>query len=310
LKTARRDVQAIVSGSLSGGALRRCLHTLKGNSAVMGLSALARICHDLEDVLENEGALGAGSLQTLEHELANVEERLGSLVAASTTDVHLHGSEYEAFLGDIDAKKSHAELARTARGWSDSRVDRQFRRLGDYAEQLAERLSRGRLVIEVRGGELRMPDEFADFWDVAVHVVRNAVDHGIEAPEEREALGKGPGTVRFSAEVVSGRSVIEIRDDGRGIDWERIRELAHARGLVAESERDLLNALLTDGLSTSESVSEISGRGVGMGSVRKVCANLGIAIHVESNPGEGTMFRFTFPKSVASAGFQTGGATA
>lgn len=300
LKTARRDVQAIVRGELEGGALQRCLHTLKGNSAVMGLSALTRACHELEDVLANEGAPNPSAVRALEHELVSVEARLGSFVAVSTSDVQLRAEEYEAFLGDLTAKKPHAELLRLARTWSETRVDRHFARLGDYAQQLAGRLSRGRLELQTNGGEQRVADHFADFWDVAVHVIRNAVDHGIEAPEERDALGKGPGTIRLEARVALGRRIVEIADDGRGIDWDRIREQARARKLPAESDADLTDALLTDGLTTSESVSEISGRGVGMGSVRKVCANLGIAIDVESTNGVGTVFRFTFPKRVAS----------
>jgi two-component system, chemotaxis family, sensor kinase CheA len=300
LKTARRDLHAIVTGELEGGALQRCLHTLKGNSAVMGLSALTRACHQLEDVLANEGVSNPSAVRALEHEFAAVEARLGSFVAESTSDIQLRGEEYESFLAHLTARKPHAELLRVARTWSDTRVDRHFARLGDYARELAGRLSRGSLALQTTGGALRLSDDFADFWDVAVHVLRNAVDHGIEAPEEREALGKGPGTIRLEARVVAGRGIIEVADDGRGIDWDRIREQARARNLPAESDRDLLDALLTDGLSTSESVSEISGRGVGMGSVRKVCANLGIVIEVESVAGVGTTFRFTFPKRVAS----------
>jgi two-component system chemotaxis sensor kinase CheA len=301
LKTARRDVHAIVTGELEGGALQRCLHTLKGNSAVMGLSALMRACHQLEGVLADEGAPNPSALRTLQHELAAVEARLGSFVAVSTSDVQLRGDEYEAFLADLTARRPHSELSRVARTWSEARVDRHFARLGDYARELAGRLSRGHVELQTTGGALRMSDDYSDFWDVAVHVIRNAVDHGIEAPEEREALGKGPGTIRLEARVASGRAIIEVADDGRGIDWDRIREQARARKLPAESERDLLDAILADGLSTSESVSEISGRGVGMGSVRKVCSNLGIAIEVDSAPGLGTVFRFTFPECVASS---------
>jgi two-component system chemotaxis sensor kinase CheA len=296
LKTARRDVDAIVSGHLTDGALLRSLHTLKGNSAVMGLSALAQTCHDLEDVLASERTLGPEELRSLERELATVEGRLGNFVALNARDVDLRKDEWEAFLSELSRKKSHRELARIAKSWGERRVERHFARLAEYAEQLAERLERGALQVRVEGGELRMPERFDDFWDVAVHVVRNAIDHGVESAEERRLLDKGPGVLVFRAFLVDEHQVVEIQDDGRGIAWEKIREQARARGLPAESAGDLLDALLTDGLSTSESVSEISGRGVGMGSVRKVCGNLGIRIAVESAAGAGSVFRFTFPK--------------
>ncbi|HEY3500661.1 MAG TPA: ATP-binding protein [Polyangiaceae bacterium] len=296
LKSARRDVREITSGTLVRGELKRCLHTLKGNSGMMGLSALAHVCHELENEIENEGLMSSERLAELARELASVESRLAHFVTAGEGDIVLRKHEYEQVLRAISAHKPHQELLRMARTWPESRVDRHLTRLSDYARQLAERLGKGKLEVEIEDGDLRMPEGFADFWDVAVHVVRNAVDHGIEAPMERSERGKGPGKLAFRASKGSSGSMVEVSDDGRGIDWERIRELARARGLPAESQPDLLAALLTDGLSTSSTVSEISGRGVGMSSVRKVCENLGIHTEALSTRGAGTTFRFVFPE--------------
>jgi HPt (histidine-containing phosphotransfer) domain-containing protein len=296
LKSARRDVSDIGQGTLVGGELRRCLHTLKGNSAMMGLSALARVCHDLEDELEQEAALGVAGLRALEREFQVAEARLLPFVARHTSDLDLRREEHDEFVRSLRSRKPHHELLQQAKSWTDRRVARDLARLAEYGETLASRLGKGEIRLEVSGGDLRMPPAYADFWDVAVHVVRNAVDHGLEPPALRDERGKGPGRLHLKAHEIDGRVVVEIGDDGRGIDWGRIEAVARERGLPHESAHDLLEALLSDGFSTSATVTEISGRGVGMGSVRKVCANLGIVIDVQSSEGAGATFRFAFPE--------------
>jgi two-component system chemotaxis sensor kinase CheA len=217
-------------------------------------------------------------------------------VAPLARDVALPASESEEFLRALSARTPHHELSRVARGWQHRRVGRHLERLAEYASQLGERLGKGKLELHVEGGDLRMPDRFAEFWDELVHVVRNAVDHGMETEAERAASGKAAGVLRLTAASRAGRFVVEISDNGRGIDWTGVRELARKRGLPASSEADLVAALLADGFSTSASVSEISGRGVGMASVRTVCAKLCIGIEAASTAGAGTTFRFAFPE--------------
>jgi signal transduction histidine kinase len=295
LKNASRDVRELTAGTLVGGELKRCLHTLKGNSGMMGLSGLALVCHELENDLENDGAMHSERLAELTRELAAVESRLTHFVTSNSGDIVLQKDEYEQVLRALSSHVPHQELLRVAQTWPQTRVDRHLTRLSEYAQKLAERLHKGRIDVEIQGGSLRVAESFSDFWDVLVHVVRNAVDHGLEPALDRDQRGKGPGKLALRASQANGRAVIEVADDGRGIDWARIRALAEARGLPARSERELLAALLTDGLSTSETVSEISGRGVGMGSVRKLCENLDIEILVESRQGHGTTFRFAFP---------------
>jgi two-component system chemotaxis sensor kinase CheA len=127
-------------------------------------------------------------------------------------------------------------------------------------------------------------------------VVRNALDHGIEPAEARTAAGKpAHGKLRLSARIDNDALEIECADDGRGIDWPRVREKAKERGLPHATEADLVNALFSDGLSTAESVSDISGRGVGMSAVRDAVHRLGGSIGVVSKRGTGTTWRFRFP---------------
>ena len=136
------------------------------------------------------------------------------------------------------------------------------------------------------------------------HLIRNAVDHGIEPAEERLAAGKSPeGTLTLSAEHKSGRILIRIADDGRGIDRERVLAKAIEKGLVvpdvimSKEEIDLL--IFAPGFSTAQSISNISGRGVGMDVVRQNVKELGGRITIESEPGSGTTFTMTLPLTLA-----------
>lgn len=296
LETARRDVDLIVSGALPLDELRRRLHTLKGNAAVMGLSTVAQQCHSLEDELSDGIRLKHGSVADLERELALVEERLGPLLRErSLGEIVLHASEYQAFLARVVAERPHAELLAEVRSWSLERVQSDLQRLAEYGRQLAGRLEKGPLNVATIDNGLRAHAELAEFWNVLVHVVRNAVDHGIEPVEVRRQLGKGEGHIELRAAITDGRLVVEVADDGRGIDWQRVRERAAALGMKAESRQDLISALFADGFSTKSEVSDISGRGVGLSSVLHVCANSSIEIQADSQSNLGTTFRFIFP---------------
>ena len=136
------------------------------------------------------------------------------------------------------------------------------------------------------------------------HLIRNAVDHGIEPPEERRAAGKDPeGTLTLSAEQKAGRIIIRIADDGRGIDRERVLAKAIANGLVAPeaqlSDDDINQLIFAPGFSTAAQVSNISGRGVGMDVVKQNVKELGGRITIESTPGKGTSFSLALPLTLA-----------
>lgn len=136
------------------------------------------------------------------------------------------------------------------------------------------------------------------------HLIRNAVDHGIEKPDERVAAGKpAEGTLSLSAEHRSGRIVIKIADDGRGIDRERVFAKAVQKGLIAAdatlSDDEIDNLIFAPGFSTAETLSNISGRGVGMDVVRQNVKDLGGRISIDSRPGQGTTFSLALPLTLA-----------
>jgi two-component system chemotaxis sensor kinase CheA len=136
------------------------------------------------------------------------------------------------------------------------------------------------------------------------HMIRNAVDHGIESPEARLAAGKPPeGVVRLTAAHRSGRIVIEVSDDGAGIDRPKVRASAVKKGLIAAdaqlSDSDIDNLLFLPGFSTAATVSSISGRGVGMDVVKRSILALGGRISISSRPGKGSTFSMSLPLTLA-----------
>ena len=140
--------------------------------------------------------------------------------------------------------------------------------------------------------------------DPLVHMIRNAVDHGIEPPEERIAKGKPPvGVVRLSAYQQGGSVVIELSDDGRGLDREKILAKARARGLVDSdrglSDNELFNLIFEPGFSTASKVTDVSGRGVGMDVVRRHMEMVRGRIDITSEPGKGTTFALRLPLTLA-----------
>jgi two-component system, chemotaxis family, sensor kinase CheA len=137
-----------------------------------------------------------------------------------------------------------------------------------------------------------------------VHLIRNSVDHGIETPEERIALGKTPtGTILLSAAQESNHVVITIMDDGSGIDAARVQAKAVARGLLkgdeALSERDVVQLIFAQGFSTREAITEVSGRGVGLDVVLKSIERLNGLVEVETVRGVGTKFIIQLPLTLA-----------
>jgi two-component system chemotaxis sensor kinase CheA len=153
--------------------------------------------------------------------------------------------------------------------------------------------------------------------DPITHMLRNAIDHGLESPDERAQAGKPEeGTVRLAALHRSGRIVIEVSDDGKGINRPKVREIAVKKGLIPAdaslTDDEIDNLIFLPGFSTATTVSNLSGRGVGMDVVKRSIQALGGRIAISSNPGKGSTFTLSLPLTLAvldgmviSAGGQT-----
>jgi two-component system chemotaxis sensor kinase CheA len=179
-----------------------------------------------------------------------------------------------------------------------------FQRLPRLARELAALT--GKQVRLVTEGEATEVDKtvIEHLSDPLTHMIRNAIDHGLEVPEVRIAAGKSAeGIVRLAALHRSGRIVIEVSDDGAGINRARVRESAVNKGLIAPdavmSDEEIDNIIFMPGFSTAASVSDISGRGVGMDVVRRSIQALGGRISIASREGKGSTFTMSLPLTLA-----------
>jgi signal transduction histidine kinase len=299
---ADRLVDSILHGEGDAAEQRRWIHTLKGNAGMFGLNILATNLHQLEDQLkqdeETAGLLNERQSEMLREQWRAVRELIEPLLGDRTDDSIVLGRAcYEHLLEALRRGDSHAELLDVATRWSWEPTSLYLGRLAEHARALAKRMGKGEVDVVIEDGDVRLPPAgWGSFWSSAVHLVRNALDHGIEPSQERLSRGKSAGgRLMLRADATQSGVVFEVADDGRGIDWEKVEERAAELGLPSASTADLKRALFFDGLSTRGSVSELSGRGVGMSAVLETCKKLGGEIEVRSEPGEGTRFLFRFP---------------
>ncbi len=186
-------------------------------------------------------------------------------------------------------------------------VEQLFRRLPRIVRDVAKARKK-EIAIEMAGQNTDMDKSVLDaLAEPMAHLVRNAADHGIETPEERLALGKSArGTIHLDAYHQGNQVVIEVSDDGRGINHEKLLRKAAEAGIVSQEEinsmphEEILKLIFHPGLTTAEEVTEISGRGVGMDVVKTVMDRLKGRVAVQSEPGRGTTFHLIAPLTLAS----------
>jgi two-component system, chemotaxis family, sensor kinase CheA len=244
--------------------------------------------------------------------------RLSLRVRADRLDALLEDAlELMTSLGRIGAgtaaRGALEGAAQTARRLYDGLVDVRLvpfevvaRRLERGAQELARRLGKP-VRLDVAGRDVRLDRGVLDgLADPLLQMIRNAIDHGIEPPEERRRRKKPEqGRIDVAIERRSARLIVSVRDDGRGLDPRAIKQEAVERGLVGPAqaarltEREALQLITLPGFSTSATPNEVSGRGVGMDIVRSGVEALGGRLRIETRPGRGTRFEMTFPIGVA-----------
>jgi len=280
--------------------LKRVIHTLKGNAMLFGIDTVGDLCHAMETQLVEEHvrpqASERAALRTAWDRLrGNLNTLLGE---RQNKTIEIDDADYDALLQAVLQNAPRRELARRI---ADFKLETTAKRLARVAEQaggIARRLNKGALRVSVTDHGLRLdPTRWASFWSAFVHVVRNAIDHGLEHPEQRSALGKPEqGTLELTTRLDRDDFVIEIADDGRGVNWQAIADNAEKNGLAHGTQADLVEALFADGVTTSTQVSEFSGRGIGMGAVRSACHARGGAVRLVSGNGRGTRVEFRFAR--------------
>lgn len=244
---------------------------------------------DLEDIehimnLVSELVISKGSLEDISRSVES--DRLSNVT-----------SRIDRISGDL--RESVLDMKMTE-------VKTVFRRFPRMVRDLAKENDK-KVDFEMEGEEIELDRTILDrITDPMVHLLRNAIDHGIEPVEERKEKGKTPeGKIKLAAKQKEENVVIEVSDDGRGLDKESIKEKAMDRGLLDEeeageiSDEELYMFIFNSHFSTKDEVTKVSGRGVGMEVVKKTMDSLGGEVSIESEKGEGTSIKLTLPPSVA-----------
>ncbi len=250
----------------------------------------------------------ATSIRVDTQKLDNLVDMIGELVIAQSMvlqNPEVQKIRDQKFQKDIvQLRRITGELQRISTSLRMVPIKSTFQKMIRLVRDLS-RKSGKEVVLKMYGEETEIDRNMVDqIYEPLVHMIRNAVDHGIEPPEERVKAGKPPqGTIVLSAEQKSGNIVIDIRDDGRGLNAEKIRQKAIERGLITPDEeldeRTIYELIFRPGFSTKEEVTDVSGRGVGMDVVKKCVEELRGKIEVESTPGQGSHFQLKLPLTMA-----------
>lgn len=197
-----------------------------------------------------------------------------------------------------------SELQKTAMSMRMVPIRQTFQKMIRLVRDLSKKTGKEvNLVME--GEETEIDRNMVDsIYDPLVHMMRNSVDHGVQLPAEREKIGKPrSGTVTLRAYQKGGYMVIEIEDDGQGLNTEKIRRKAIERGLIEETDNnsayELNNLIFLPGFSTADSITDVSGRGVGMDVVKKAVEKLRGKVEAISSPGKGSLFVIRLPLTLA-----------
>ena len=310
--------------------LLRELHTLKGAARSAGLKALAKSIHEAEDLLEplrQEVASSQGNIKDVTLDAIQVSglkksietyetytKTYGEIFASANSDNGLNQRSLQALKSivynesisgkdrirgfEIITSSDHFEVGELFQGFAQS--------LQEISQQLDKTLSVESplwLLYCDRGVRSALHEAFT-------HATRNAVDHGIESPNERTAAGKSPeGRMWLETERSAENLTLKLCDDGRGVDPNRIYSIGKSKGLVSVPQDkmttdDIIDLLFLPGFSTKEQISDLSGRGVGLDAVRNSCQKLGIKCKITSTKGAGSQFTIQIPAKYIGVEFK------
>jgi len=321
------EVGNIVEGNediqLMGSILKRRIHTFKGSFACFGLDFIENKLHELENEL---GALidectlqeefcdeisrlldPNRMLQWLRKELMRIKEQIGEDPIENTNTIKIQPQQLDKL--KMRLKKALPEAYYT-------RVDqeleflkkRNLKKVLAYykfvVENISEKLGKPVNELEIKGDDVKVnPERYVKWVDSLVHLFRNSVDHGIEDTDERILNGKpDKGQIAIGIDNTGDGFTVTISDDGRGIDFELLKNKALEKGLITRESLkemnadDIRNLIFLEGFSTKDTTNLLSGRGVGLASVRAEWEKLGGELDIDSEPGQGTAFIFRMRK--------------
>ena len=250
----------------------------------------------------------AASVRVDTRKLDNLVDMVGELVIAQSMVLQntemLKIKDQKLQKDSVQLSRITAELQRISMSMRMVPIKSTFQKMTRLVRDLSKKTGK-EVVLNMKGEETEIDRNMVEeIYEPLVHMVRNSIDHGIEVPEERTRLGKDPtGTILIAAEQKGGNIVIDIEDDGRGLDSKRIREKAIERGIIGASdlldEGAIFDLIFHPGFSTNDKVTEVSGRGVGMDVVKKCVERLRGKMEVSSQFGKGSSFHMKIPLTMA-----------
>jgi chemotaxis protein histidine kinase CheA len=301
-------------------ALYRDLHTIKGNSGSYGFKLLSELAHKTEDMLDKlrlpAQTQKLAILAELVVDLDNMNEQIGEiqqkikLIFGKDENVTMriptsHVKSITDLCMTLDKKQHTPEVQALIKkcimlSWMPiETITRKYQKIVNRAARQQHKS----MDFVLKPEHVFYPtDIFTDIDDALIHMIRNAADHGIEKPEVREELGKGIGHITFEFAEQEGSRIITLSDDGKGIDTEKLVETCIRKGIVTLEETLKFNEqqkrtlIFAAGVSTSDEITELSGRGVGMDIVREKVKNLSGTISIDSKIGVGTTITLVLPQ--------------
>ncbi len=262
-------------------------------SEVTSFSKTVRVDIDILDNIMNI----VGELVLSKSIISEISRELRSLHGFTSLAVDLHKASRTLDKRVTDLQEKIIEVRMVPIGQV---FDRFFRVIRRYSRELGKNIK-----LEISGGDTKLDKLVVeDMADPLMHLIRNSIDHGIDTPEERRKQGKSEiGTIRLNAMQKGSHVVIEVEDDGKGIDIEKVCNIAVDKGLIKENKvlnrGEIIDILFTPGFSTSQDVSNISGRGVGLDVVKRNMVDLSGMIDIDTEEGKGTRFTITLPITLA-----------
>lgn len=295
-----RQVAQVAAGDFDADLphLKRCVHTIKGNTGIFGFKAISALCHELEDEMEETGGAPTAEMKhCLSSRWSDLGSTIGMLIGESSEDsIAISGDNYTNLLTKL-REINGSDLFDWVFSWQLEPMQRPLERLAVRSRKVAKQLHVHDLQTIVKADKHLFLDSgyWSQFWSDLVHVIRNAVGHGLSKGTENRVP-----TITFAARQEDEFVLIEITDNGVGINWELLRDKAKQAGLAHVSHADLVDALFHDGLSTQEGITSTAGRGVGMAAVKERVAAMDGTISVHSSADTGTTFTFKFREYLLS----------
>ena len=295
----------------------RVLHTIEGEAGTFSLRELRQLSRVSQQILEpfkGEQALPVTAQSEYLESLKDMSAQYEAWLVANqeifkvpegevSRSVELRTSDLNAFLNQLRQLPSSATLASSfEEQFLQVPIESCLKYYDGLIHAVAERLDKKVKPLVIDGGGVRIyPEPYQRILSGLVHAFRNAVDHGLEMPDEREWGGKDPaGQLKVEVRAASGKIAMTISDDGKGIDPGIIREKMKTKypeqDFTSQSDQEIIQLVSMPGFSSRDSVGEFSGRGVGLDALREEVVKLGGQMYIQSKVGQGTSISLTFPQ--------------